>query len=1160
MKRLSLVLSFVLVALALTLSPGRADMSHTVTIKIDGVDVTNYVLFERANFSALADGQPGMANLVLEDPDHDLGPSDIQAGMTLELLVDGTREWDGWVFKVGRGWPFEADDTTVPSSTPRFWTIMGYDRNLLFQKRFMYRTADPTDDSGFKVWPTGTTDKTAIDYAIANYVDLTGDGIDAVSGISSVASPGPYEDFTLGFVSAPFGVLFDDAAKITGAVFYIGPDRVLYYADDLTVTAPAILSDVRGAGRVQYRDMNAGLDYNDAANEALVWGAGKGSANPVFSKYTDDAAVAAHGLWQWGDIYVGASKQTTVNRRAQTYVEGSASHQRGHNEPVPVVKASVFEQGFRVGQVATFESDVFGYSEALPIRKSVITFPSPTQPRWDLELTIRVDSPFGVPDLWQVYYPPYDFDVPPIGGIDIPGPEYEFPVDEGGNLLIDHYDVDTARNVLSSRTGASSGTSHTVYLPDGPKNVGDLLVVWFAIEGDDGSTSQPFSRSIVPADPYHPDTNLPGWALWFQSNTYYEHHGVMTKFVRAGDNYPETNATMIVNTVEGSSTPLSQNGRWVSALIPVEYHDNTADGSDALRNMNYHSSSPAFPDSWLGHPSTSAQEGDDQVSLHLRFGSRGGSGSFLLGSVRTWDNIYPTANPTFPGWSLVQYQVSRSSNVPAWQLSSYIKQGANASDMDAMTFYESFSDPTYAYGSTSGLVIRLNTDALADQTLVTPGPEVTEAPWQGGNPYHRSYSTVGLLAETSNSTIYRSGTTVLTVGLYDMDRLMIDDTEYWEDPSALPGLAYGDIDPGYYHDEYPASGFSTRYWAKEEGFDDVIDGDGLDILIKWRYTGLSSIPVGARMDVYVELASIPDDQDQLDCYLLAMFMGWGNTEADTYIQSWINIWNNYNGPDGGVVWPYHSYYYDSLGPSPQVFEADTWYYTRLRIENRTAENQWGHPHVPGHSDDFHDTGHGMAMLKSWPATEEEPTSGVKGPFSWYWNGPTYDYPDVFNGEESAYTIDGWDIMLPVQWELNGWIDEWDEFDYSEYIFANHLEIRGRDAGAGRFEVDAVWRYGGGTAAPGGSTPPYTGGVEYSGEIPAFVSTQQSIIPWTSVYQTTYPYVGTTLVVHRSGLRLRAGVDYTESDPATGQFTLLEYGDQSASLYVQYSKAGLEETA
>ena len=330
----------------------------TVVILYDGTDITEHVVYGQTNFTSQAGGQPGSCNVVIDNRNHDFGPGYFTAGKTIELFVNGAREWDGWVFVATQGWPFPVDETTVPAGVPTRITLAGYDRNILFQKRIIYRLDNPIDSAGLKAWPQGTWDKTALNYVMNNYVDLSDDGL--TIQIKHVGSPGPYEAFTLGYVGAPMGLAFEDASKMTGAVYFIDPSRVLRYVGDTDVTAPFALSDAPTGSQVGYRELSAVLDGTKLANEARVWGAGKGSSTPVFAKYKDNSSVNTYGLWQWGNLYMGAYKQKTVDRRAETYVEGSPSHRRGHGAPVPSVKCTIFEPGIRAGHVVDFHADTYG--------------------------------------------------------------------------------------------------------------------------------------------------------------------------------------------------------------------------------------------------------------------------------------------------------------------------------------------------------------------------------------------------------------------------------------------------------------------------------------------------------------------------------------------------------------------------------------------------------------------------------------------------------------------------------------------------------------------------------------------------------------------------------------------------------------------------------
>lgn len=405
----------------------------SIDIKVDGSSIVADVLFAKTQFTGLADGNVGQAAVTVRNLDSQYAPGDFRRGMTLELFIDGQREWDGWIFVVKRGWPFDVLDTRNVPGVPKFWTLGGLDRNILFRKRILFRQDDPADPQGLKIWPQGTTDREALLYVLENYVNLTGDGLTIGPGIKSISTPGPDQEFTLAHVSAMLGVAFDDASKVTGGVFYIDPDRVLQYRGDTTVSAPFALSDKPGtpAGSVGYREAIAWESALEMANEAWVWGAGRGSDQPVLARYRDEESIDAHGLWQWGDIFVGAYKQQTVNKRAETYVEGSPDHRRGHGEDVPSVDCTIFTPGIRVGHVVDFYMNAYGYNEPLPVRKSTITFPTTTSAKFELELTLKVDAPFSAPDLWPQDGPgKVAEDLPPLGSLPV-----------STDLLIDHYDV-----------------------------------------------------------------------------------------------------------------------------------------------------------------------------------------------------------------------------------------------------------------------------------------------------------------------------------------------------------------------------------------------------------------------------------------------------------------------------------------------------------------------------------------------------------------------------------------------------------------------------------------------------------------------------------------------------------------------------------------------
>lgn len=689
-----------------------------IIIKYDGTDITADVVFSRTTFTSQADGLPGTATVVIDDPEHSYS---FTHGKTLELFIDGVRQWDGWVLTKARTWPFSADDTTYPTTTDRLWILTGQDRNLLFQKRILVDQVDPTRE--FKIWPVDTPDRTALLYALNNYVDLSGDDIDYYSGIKSVGSPGPYEEFTLGYVSAPLGTIFSDCSDITGAVFFIDPDRVLRYVSDRIVTAPFVLSDSLSGGHVRYRELDAGLDYTNAANEAIVLGAGKGDSDPVGAKYTDQSSVATYGLWQWGDFFEGAYKQATVNKRARTYVEGSPEHRLGHNDPVPVVQCTIFTPGIRAGHVVDFRSTVFGYQEDLPVRQVNISFDTPTLARFRLELTTRIDIPFGAPDLYPFKVPrknrrPIQSLTPPIGG---------GPISGFDGTLIDHFDqagsaylvADTTAYVFSFSEGQSfyTITYPCELLP------GDFIVL--AYTANSGAT--PMGGLTLGGEGDRGGPVGYYFLLWGASGSAYHQwatawhrvvdgtEGVYTQLQFVGDASPFVNIWLgvfrnVAYVVEAPSTIGTGTESGSYSGNPFVYAPSVGVSDAAI---------------WTLSPGV----GNGLVVKQWETGEE-----FPISSVLTLDICWAT-----PLYALEQVSFS---STPSWPIRANEVDGTTALGV-ALRYDFDGSEIMPAWGltpappSSSGLqaMVHLVGGGQAE-LLVTPGQDVTGAPWSGGNFYH----------------------------------------------------------------------------------------------------------------------------------------------------------------------------------------------------------------------------------------------------------------------------------------------------------------------------------------------------------------------------------------------------------------------------------------
>src|SRR6185295_16478102 len=127
-------------------------------------------------------------------------------------------------------------------------------------------------------------------------------------------------------------------------------------------------------------------DGTNLVNDALIWGVGGGSPTPVFSRLTSSASVTEHGTWQVGQTYAGAWKQATVDKIADSIINGSPLSKRGGKNDRVSVTVSTFTPGFLPAQKVTFTSAVHGFSDVIPIRRMEVTFPT-GHPKYRLTLS-----------------------------------------------------------------------------------------------------------------------------------------------------------------------------------------------------------------------------------------------------------------------------------------------------------------------------------------------------------------------------------------------------------------------------------------------------------------------------------------------------------------------------------------------------------------------------------------------------------------------------------------------------------------------------------------------------------------------------------------------------------------------------------------------------
>lgn len=220
----------------------------------------------------------------------------------------------------------------------------------------------------------------------------------------------------------PFGAILIDSPESFPPSVWIGSPEF----------EPAGLDNLLLSGRfIGVREFEIEFDGERLRNDALTWGMGGGSPTPVFKRAISQESIDEHGLWQVSRVVPGIWKQATIDHVAHVLVHGSPQSKRGGKDDAVAVQCVTFRHGFRVAQKVPVESQVWGYSDVLPIRVMEIDFPS-KNPRYKLTLSHEIDDPWSSFDPFR-----FDFDVPNIDinvpNIDIDIPPFVLPPFGGGD-------------------------------------------------------------------------------------------------------------------------------------------------------------------------------------------------------------------------------------------------------------------------------------------------------------------------------------------------------------------------------------------------------------------------------------------------------------------------------------------------------------------------------------------------------------------------------------------------------------------------------------------------------------------------------------------------------------------------------------------------------
>ena len=319
-----------------------------IVIALNGVDITDRVVFSETRFTSQANPVQGAFYVVVRDPDQDFS---VTAGQKLTCHIDGVPLFGGYVMRIGRGNFFPAADTTVPANLrSRKWILEGPDFNVIFDKRVLY---DPDDlTAKLNIPESLRTITKALKRLLNNFVDVPSE-MDYDTYVDTIYDEETGEETAYGgdkgavYVgqSKTWRQQMEDFADHGGIIYYIDADYRLHFHGYETILSPWLMTDKRltGNASVRFRSGEYSEDYNRLYTEALVWGGsayrtsdGGTGGEIVFKKYPDLPVsgareqgafdrLATYGRWQIGEEHVGSDNyltQFSVNKRAKIIITG----------------------------------------------------------------------------------------------------------------------------------------------------------------------------------------------------------------------------------------------------------------------------------------------------------------------------------------------------------------------------------------------------------------------------------------------------------------------------------------------------------------------------------------------------------------------------------------------------------------------------------------------------------------------------------------------------------------------------------------------------------------------------------------------------------------------------------------------------------------------
>lgn len=295
--------------------------SSTISITYDGIDITEFVLFNSARFECQTNAVPGQCSFIVKDEDRS---QFFEVGKEVYLYVDDIKMFGGIVMRVGRQLALPVDDTTTLSSVKtRQWVIEALDFNIWFDKRVIRDTSNYLEAI---LLDAPQYDGAIIRNELPNYIDVP-PGVNMTTYVQNIKQCRGDEAGKYGLAQqgSKWRDQMDLLAALSAAVYYIDADKFLHFESLQTATKDWAFVDhaPNGTTRVPCREVSATQDGSMIVNDALVWGGLEVEGQVYFAREQDASAQDTYGRWQLGELHFNEGMdQQAVTERADAIING----------------------------------------------------------------------------------------------------------------------------------------------------------------------------------------------------------------------------------------------------------------------------------------------------------------------------------------------------------------------------------------------------------------------------------------------------------------------------------------------------------------------------------------------------------------------------------------------------------------------------------------------------------------------------------------------------------------------------------------------------------------------------------------------------------------------------------------------------------------------